>query len=253
MLRWSFGLSILLAVALAAGSVYGGSIVGSDHDLSAISAGRQHAGTDYNDYNEVCVYCHTPHGADPAVPLWNRQLNPDNYILYDSSVSSTFDATPEQPSLTGVTRMCLSCHDGTIAVDSLVNEPNRSFAVAPNHMGMATSGQSVGPTVSGRCSDCHPAVDDGVIINVAPSFVTTDLRDDHPVSFRYDSALLILDSGLEDPTDTPSGLGGFIVDDMLVDNRVECVSCHDVHDPDEAPFLIKPNTNSALCVTCHKK
>jgi len=250
MLRWSFCLSILLAVALAAGSVYGGSIVGSDHDLSARWAGEQHAGRDYNDYNAVCVYCHTPHGAEPAVPLWNRQLNTGNYTLYDSSVSATFDATPEQPSLTGVTRMCLSCHDGTIAVDSLVNEPNRSFAVAPNHMGMATQGQSVGPTVSGRCSDtggCH-ANDD-----VTPAFVTTDLRDDHPVSFLYDSSLLILDSGLENPEDTLSGLGGFIVDDMLIDNRVECVSCHDVHDPDEEPFLIKPNTNSALCVTCHKK
>lgn len=253
MMRVGIIIAALLAIVFVGGTAHGGSVVGSDHDLSAVSGGRSHAGSDYNDYGAVCVYCHTPHGADPAVPLWNRLLNTGSYTLYDSSVSATFDATPEQPSLTSVTRMCLSCHDGTIAIDALVNEPNRSFTVAPNHMGMATSGQSVGGTVSGRCSDCHPAVDDGVNIDVAPSFVTTDLTDDHPVSFKYDGALIILDNGLEDPTSAPSGLGSTIQNDMLIGDRVECSSCHNVHDPDIYPFLIKDNTNSALCVTCHKK
>jgi predicted CXXCH cytochrome family protein len=121
-------------------------------------------------------------------------------------------------------------------------------------MGMATAGQSVGGTVSGRCSQCHPIpADDGDNVNVAPSFVTEDLRDDHPVSFLYDDALLILDDALEDPTSAPSGLGGTVQNDMLVNDRVECASCHNVHDPDIFPFLIKDNTNSALCVTCHIK
>lgn len=38
-----------------------------------------------NDYGEVCVYCHTPHGANTttAVPLWNRpeQRPPDRRPL----------------------------------------------------------------------------------------------------------------------------------------------------------------------------
>lgn len=249
MMRVGIFIAALLVVVFVGGTAHGGSVVGSDHDLSAVAGSRSHAGTDYNDYGEVCVYCHTPHGADPSVPLWNRLLYTGSYTLYDSTVSATFDATPEQPSLTSVTRMCLSCHDGTIAIDALVNEPNRPFTVAPNHMSMATAGQSVGGTVVGRCSDCHSAVGD----TVARSFVTTDLSDDHPVSFLYNDALLILDDGLEDPTSAPSGLGSTIQNDMLINDRVECASCHNVHDPDIFPFLIKDNTNSALCVTCHKK
>jgi predicted CXXCH cytochrome family protein len=238
---------VMLSIITIAGVAVAGSVVGSDHDLSAIAGGRQHAGSDFNDYNEVCVYCHTPHGADPAVPLWNRQIFQGNYTIYDSSVSQTFDATPEQPSLTGVSRMCLSCHDGTIAVDALVNEPNTPFAVSSDHMRMSTD---TGPD---SCNSCHSGIDNGTTINVQPSFVGTDLTDDHPVSFQYNGALLLLDPGLEDPTSSPSGLGGTIKDDMLVNDRVECSSCHNVHDPDIYPFLIKPNINSALCVTCHKK
>ncbi len=252
MLRAGFALTTLLIVVLVAGAAQGGSVVGSDHDMSAMGGARTHAGDFFNDYNEVCVYCHTPHGADPAVPLWNRQLNSGDYTLYDSM---TLDAIVEQPALAGVTRMCLSCHDGTIAVDELVNVPNKPFSVAPNHMGMATAGQSVGGSVSGRCSDCHPdPADDGVIVDVAPSFLEMDMKDNHPISFVYDQNLVDtnneFDQPLAPPTN-PSGLGGTIDEDMLINSRVECVSCHDVHNPDIFPFLLKTLEADELCNTCH--
>jgi predicted CXXCH cytochrome family protein len=240
MLRYCAGLIALLTIVIAAQAASGGVITGSHHDLSAVSAGRKHAGTDYNDYDEVCIYCHTPHGALPAVPLWNRDIYQGSYTLYNSQ---TLDATLEQPSLTGVSRMCLSCHDGTIAIDALVNEPNKSFAVAPNHMGMATAGQ-VGGTPD-KCSDCH--VGDAV----ARSFATTNISNHHPVSFPYTDGLAGVDGNLETPSDTPSGLGSTITLDMLVNEYVECSTCHNVHDPDIFPFMIKSNEGSALCVTCH--
>lgn len=238
---------VVLFTVLAAGVAYAGSIVGSDHDLTAIGLTRQHAGVMFNDYQEVCVYCHTPHGAVPTAPLWNRQMYQGNYTLYSSP---TLNAIMEQPSLSGVTRMCLSCHDGTIAVDALVNIPNRDYTVAPDHMKMEASDNPHG----GSCGFCHMwFYEDPPNVDVKPSLMTTDLSDDHPVSFVYNDELATTDGGLELPSSAPSGLGGTIKNDMLINNKIECPTCHNVHDPDIFPFLIKPNTNSALCMTCHIK
>ena len=77
-----------------------------------------------NDYGEVCVYCHTPHGANNtiAAPLWNRTILPTNYQTYDelgtTTLTQAVSSTPGTASLT-----CLSCHDGQTAVDSIINMP----------------------------------------------------------------------------------------------------------------------------------
>jgi predicted CXXCH cytochrome family protein len=169
------------------------------------------------------------------------------YTLYSSQ---TLDASIDPLPLDGVSRMCLSCHDGTIAVDSLVNTPNRSWIPSADHMKMSDTTSPSNET----CGFCHvSAVEDPPNVDVAPSFITTDLSDDHPVSFVYDDDLANADGGLELPSTAPSGLGSTIQSDMLFSGRVECPSCHNVHDPDIFPFLIKPNINSSLCVTCHTK
>jgi predicted CXXCH cytochrome family protein len=246
MIRKKLSIAFLFSVLMAS-AVHAGSIVGSDHDLTAIGQSRQHAGDFFNDYQEVCVYCHTPHGADPAVPLWNRQIYQGSYTLYSSQ---TLNASMDQPPIMGVTRMCLSCHDGTIAVDALVNAPNRNWTVAPDHMKMEASDSPHG----GTCGFCHMwFYENPPNVDVKPSLMTTDLSDDHPVSFVYNDALANADGALELPSSAPSGLGSTIRNDMLIDSRVECPTCHDVHDPDIFPFLIKANENSALCVTCHIK
>ena len=74
----------------------------------------------YNEYGEVCVYCHTPHNArtDAGAPLWNRADPETNYTLYSS------DSLRSQPGQPGPKSMvCLSCHDGTISVDAVINAP----------------------------------------------------------------------------------------------------------------------------------
>ena len=82
----------------------------------------------------------------------------------------------------------------------------------------------------------------------------SDLRGSHPISFRYDSFLAMKDNGLHDPVSTPSGLGGSIHSDMLINGNLECISCHDIHGLKGEEFhLIKSNRKSDLCLTCHNK
>jgi predicted CXXCH cytochrome family protein len=80
-----------------------------------------------------------------------------------------------------------------------------------------------------------------------------DLRGDHPVSFVYDSLLAEQDGQLSNPATAPSGLGSTIAEDMLVGGKMECTSCHNVHDSAGPRGLLhKSNAGSALCMTCHE-
>jgi len=181
-------------------------IAGSDHDFS----------NDGWSGGEICVVCHTPHNADTSVsdaPLWNHTLTNSVFTLYSSA---TLDAAVGQPN--GISKLCLSCHDGTVALDSF--------------------GGNVGGTFMGANSDKNLGI---------------DLSNDHPVSFDYNAALAAADGELLDPSATQSGLGSTIDADMLFSGRMECASCHAVHDPTNDPFLRKSNAGSALCLTCHDK
>jgi predicted CXXCH cytochrome family protein len=187
----------------------GQTIVGSAHDF--------HLQT-WNTTNEICIVCHTPHNADGTVtdaPLWNHEVTAATYTLYSSS---TFDgaATITQPN--GNSKLCLSCHDGTVALEN--------FGGAGGGTHFIGAGSNFG----------------------------TDLSNDHPISFTYDPALATLDGGLYDPTTHVSGLGGTINQNMLFSGKMECASCHDVHNSTGLPgLLLKSNAVSALCLTCHNK
>jgi predicted CXXCH cytochrome family protein len=115
-------------------------------------------------------------------------------------------------------KLCLSCHDGTVALENF---------------GGTTTGTHF---ISGA------------------ALLGTDLRNDHPVSFTYDAALASADGGLKNPTTTPSGMGGTITANMLFSGKMQCASCHDVHNSGGQPdLLVKSNNASALCLTCHSK
>lgn len=167
--------------------------------------------------DEICIICHTPHTADLTVaeaPLWNHEVTSATFTPYSST---TFDAQPGQPD--GVTKLCLGCHDGTTAVDSWGG----------------TTGEIVWPSFHG-------------------DVMGTNLGNDHPVSFTYDAALASADGELADPTAVSSGLGGTIADDMLTGGKIQCNSCHDVHNGTGLEYLlVKSNAGSGLCLTCHEK
>ncbi|HAZ14933.1 MAG: cytochrome C [Bdellovibrionales bacterium GWA2_49_15] len=176
-------------------------ITGSAHDFSARGWGT----------GNVCTVCHTPHNSNTTVrnsPLWNHTITVATFTPYSST---TLNATVGQPD--GVSKLCLSCHDGTVAVDSF--------------------GGRVGSVIS------H-------------GFGGTNLRHHHPVSFVYDSALAAEDGELHDPTTQVTALGGTIAHDLLVGGKLECSSCHDVHNTYNNRKLFKiSDQRSALCLTCH--
>lgn len=184
-------------------------ISGSAHDFS---------GETWNNTGEICIVCHTPHNADvsvPDAPLWNHDVTVATFTLYDSP---SFDgsATIGQPS--GASKLCLSCHDGTVAMDNFDG--------------------NTGGTVFMSGSDK----------------LGTDLSNDHPISFTYDAALATTDGGLYDPSTANSGLGGTIDADMLLAGQLQCSSCHDVHNGAALGNLLRvSNAGSALCLTCHNK
>ena len=144
--------------------------------------------------NQTCVFCHTPHGKkDGAGFLWNRSLSVGPYTLYGSS---SLDATMNQPGTPS--KMCLSCHDGTLAVSTL--EVYTDTSVTPSR---TTTDATVDMTglASGGKMPVGAGVDTGYTRNLG-----TDLSNDHPIGFTYDSTLAQTDGELVDP-DTVSYLG----------------------------------------------
>ena len=102
-------LSVLLIRAAIAEPV--SDVRNTKHNLSVSGPGPVRAVTE----SQVCVFCHTPHGAEnvPAAPLWNRQLSGATYTPY---TSNSIDATDIAASPGGSSKLCLSCHDGTLAI-----------------------------------------------------------------------------------------------------------------------------------------
>jgi predicted CXXCH cytochrome family protein len=203
----------LLGAALAvAGLAASAAIVGSAHDFSAQAwSGGQ-----------ICVGCHAPHNTAVLAdaPLWNHALSTATYTVY---ASSTQNAVVGQPGSTS--KLCLSCHDGTVAVNSF------------------------GGTV-------------GTILLSGVANIGTNLGNDHPIGITYDAALVALDGALA-PITTAVTIGsgtktkaGTIATNMLYTGKVECASCHDVHNTFTAATgkLAKVSmAASALCTTCHVK
>ena len=175
----------------------------------------------WNTSGQVCLPCHTPHHANKsaAAPLWDHDETAASFILY---ASDTLNAKVNQPS--GVSRICLGCHDGTVAM---------------NAFGGNTAGSE--------------------FLRSGPAFLGTDLSNDHPVSFVYDTTLASDDGDLYNPeTATVPELGGKTIQQgMLIRNEMQCTSCHDVHatssSSSDSGMLLFSNNGSKLCLTCHRK
>ncbi|MEO5376986.1 MAG: cytochrome c3 family protein [Magnetococcus sp. DMHC-6] len=257
------------------------------HNLSLSSNVNQNAMiTVRNQYGEVCVYCHTPHGANENIdaPLWNRTFKNNTYQTYDQVGSSTLTAAVNQPGVGSLT--CLSCHDGTVAIDSIVNMPGsgrysegsktshqESFldswvntattTKAPKHAAMGTSSPD---TSAMGCMSCH----NGDLANDFTVFyIGTDLRNDHPIGVDLPTNRIGIDFANPTVTQTTMAFydqnGNNKADSNEVrflktgsSYRVECASCHDPHGvaPSHGAqinpsFLRVNNQNSTLCLTCH--
>jgi len=257
----------LLATGLAvvSVSVFAGTIVGSRHDLSALnfrgygSETGPMTGGSFNDYRETCVYCHTPHNAGITAPLWNRQL--PSTFGYDMYSSPNFDSASSNNSPDGISLGCLSCHDGSVAVDAVLNKPKfHDWFDAGVHYRMSPEG-NVG---SDACGKCHNRQQGAYMAlsgahDATIRYLTRNLRDDHPISIPYPT--FSKDSAFNQPMITKEDGGRTFPNGVQTfeNDKVQCASCHDPHNPDEKnvegrdPFLRTSNRYSALCLTCHQK
>jgi len=255
--------SLLGAVAgvalLAASGAASAQVASTSHNLGTGGTGPN----TFSGTGEVCVFCHTPHGADSSasVPLWNRNIGtPPTYATYDSLGTTSLDGEVEQ--VGSVSLACLSCHDGTQAMDTLLNDPGSGDVVA----------SFTGGTWTGN--DRPQGIAD----------VGTDLTNDHPVGIQYGGGGQTASSptGLFNDADfvttqndAINGTTVWWVDtaigsaatrektDMALYTRtgttsgeaepfVECASCHDPHTTNTT-FLRIDNTGSAVCLACHVK
>lgn len=230
-------LKMLAAAAiavLASGTVASASgITGSAHDFSKWSWAD----------GEICKPCHTPHNAiaaDVSSRLWNHQMSTASYTLHGAraaGVGTTQDATRAggQADMDMGSRLCLSCHDGTVALDSF----------------------------GGRT---------GTVMATGPISLGTDLSNDHPVGmsavydevraygghYSYQPLAVAKAAGIrfvELPNTTytyTDQTGATVTSNKLV---ISCVSCHDVHNGSgfEQGLLRGDNAGSKLCVSCHTK
>jgi len=259
----------LITIGIVALPVYAAPAKDSDvssskHNLSA-SYDLDGSGTTTS---RVCVFCHTPHGANPDasynMPLWNRDLSGETYTLYGAdaggdSLQGTSLTTGLLGQPGGSSKLCLSCHDGTIAIGKL------------NVFNAGTGGTS---TVGDTTIDNGSGVDTGFTRNIG-----INLQNDHPISFTYATA-----EAADDQLRT-SGLGTDIDNRVpgtsnplipLESGQVQCTSCHDPHvvdatDPAVSVKFIRDglnrfqenlgplsdnsfdDTNDIICLGCHKK
>ena len=259
------GKKIIAGVLLASATLWGAGVSGSPHDLSGILW----AGTNTEDNGETCVYCHTPHAANPnfaGAPLWNKNSTAstaDNaFVLYGATVAGAQGTTIAGTAVGNTggvvnapSMACLSCHDGVSAVNSVVNAPGAGYSAGGDGL--------IGSTAA--------TISDALLVsNVLADLgnAGVDLSNDHPISVPYpvggtaatNPASLILSTTALAGT----WAGASTIDDLLRTTAgvayVECGSCHDPHDGatsyilnESVYFLRTSNNNSALCVGCHEK
>lgn len=199
----------------------------SKHNLSSASSNVVKS----TSTSEICVYCHTPHGAGAEAPLWNRALPTGSYTVYSSeTLDQTASSTVGAPS-----KLCLSCHDGTLAVGSVSNAPGS---------GTGNTSTSQIPT---NLTDDKIALGSGGGSEGYTRLIGTNLTNDHPISVNFNNTIAGTDGELRsDAYNESTGAGATATDGKRIFNQralggarphlvgfeapnVQCPTCHDPH------------------------
>lgn len=220
--------------------------------------------------DEICVYCHTPHGAStsPGTPLWNRTLSGATYTAYSSSSIQATDINVTDAALAAPSKLCLSCHDGTMAIGSVINAPGSGAGSTISLSNLSSGGMPFG---RGR-----PDANHGFTRRLG-----TDLRNDHPISFTYDTTLATNPADKDELRDPATSASPTIIANRsstvkphfpLTGGKVQCTTCHDPHKETQkflrknrmqttAPEGIQSiytnwvfnDNNDQICLGCHTK
>lgn len=236
------------------GYVPGAGINGTVHDLGTAHHGMDYTGND--ELNRICIYCHTPHhsykllgtgvGSGPEapagydyLPLWNHEPsgNWGSYTPYTNGPGAPVTGPKasqailnglDQPG--GSSMLCLSCHDGSVAVNSYGNTDQP----------LSSQGQ-------GGQKYIHTAYMIGK---------DNYLGNHHPIGFSYDDAYAG-DPELRDPDSTNVTATTFIRDHLYGEGgtQLECGTCHSVHNTGNTGEMLlwRSDQNSEYCLTCHAK
>ena len=239
-------LLVFLAFTLTFAYLSYAGISNTVHNMSTSGPGGIKATTE----TEICVFCHIPHNAQPGRPLWNHDMPTTGYTMYTSeylyragyTVPSGLGAATGEPGM--LSRQCLSCHDGTVAVGAVYMVRGTILRTGL----IAMSG------VSGS----------GTMPTTAVGYIGTDLTKHHPVGIEYNSAITIaFGSGsrsielISNPTSTAMKLYA-----ISAKNYVECSSCHDPHIDTgySKQRFLRDTTGGTLaakisntCSACHSK
>src|ERR1041385_719076 len=220
------GPAIILLVLMARGTLLAQPIQGvsskmlmTKHNLSVSSSDTLRASSE----RQICVFCHTPHLPKEfsSSQLWNHKLSTAEYTLYSSDYLTNINySSPNQPN--NRSKLCLSCHDGTIALGAVYNNNGPQTIAMQNGI----------TTMPGN----------------APGNLGVSLANDHPVGFIYDASKDPELVARNWPWNTPVRL-----DPDASNGTLECITCHDPHDDQFGKFLRVTNTNAALCTFCHSK
>jgi len=178
--------------------------------------------------DKICVICHAPHNTTLSWPLWDYSITKSAYTLYVIRAEYAERNRPE-----GTSKLCLSCHDGTVGVDAYGG----------------TDGSPVQATdASGNTKE-----------------YITIRSPDHPISILYSGETANVGL-LKNPIITTVQLANSevpvtVTAGMLSPaHKVECATCHDVHktalsdeEEDNYGLLIMKTADGQLCLSCHQK
>ena len=142
--------------------------------------------------------------------------------MYWSPTMNAYPSAGSAPQPNGSTKLCLSCHDGTIALGATV-----ASGTIPMSGGITTM-----PTGSG-------------------GYLGTDLSGHHPVSFQVTTAIVAENNSSGDvPLKSVTDMRSNPIAFLDAEDRVQCASCHDPHQDPFGGFLRSPNEDDT-CLACH--
>jgi predicted CXXCH cytochrome family protein len=208
MRKMSVSILVVAVVVLLSASMAMAAISTTKHNLSSSTTNSIKG-----DIQEICVYCHTPHGGDTTIPLWNRSVGTIAVTPY----SSTSMSVPMSSTIGGVSRACFTCHDGVTSINSLANYNNGAYTGA-NTIIPVTSFSNLG----------------------------TVMTNDHPVGVPM---IPSISSGYIDPGTTGAIARTFGTTHTV--ECASCHDVHGASG--QPLFLRAANTESAICLSCHNK
>lgn len=209
---------VVIGLGLASPSGSQESVRDTAHNLSVTGPTSVKAVSE----TRVCVFCHTTHNASFQAPLWNRENPGGTYQMYWSETMDAYGSSAEAPQPNGSSKLCLSCHDGTIALGSTVSSGRIEMR------GGITTMPSTSESNLGR-----------------------DLSGDHPVSFRVTDHLVTTNNAKGDVSlRTVSEMRNHPLARLDDEDRIQCTTCHDPHRDPYGNFLLTAKPGE-LCIACH--